>query len=59
MLDDTIRWHQPTSLNLSKGQHMKRHAMSRAGSKRQFTANAVGHHKRNFTSNPMRGGIRL
>lgn len=38
---------------------MRRHAMSRSGSKRQFTANAVRHHKRNFSGNPMRGGIRL
>lgn len=38
---------------------MKRHAMSRSGSKRHFTANAVGHHRKNFSTNPMRGGIRL
>lgn len=38
---------------------MKRHAMSRSGSKRHFTANALGHHKINFKGSPMRGGIRL
>lgn len=38
---------------------MKRHSMSRAGSRRHFTANAVRHHKYNFSANPMRGGIRL
>lgn len=38
---------------------MKRFSMSRGGSKRQFTANAVRHHKYNFGGNPMRGGIRL
>nr|QJB20099.1 MAG: hypothetical protein [Microvirus sp.] len=38
---------------------MKRFQMSRSGSRRQFTSNAVRHHKRNFGLNPMRGGIRL
>lgn len=38
---------------------MRRFQMSRGGSRRQFTANAVCHHKRNFAANPMRGGIRL
>lgn len=38
---------------------MKRHSMSRSGSRADFTRNAVRHHKYNFSSNPMRGGIRL
>lgn len=38
---------------------MRRQAMSRSHSRAQFTANAVRHHKRNFSANPMRGGIRL
>lgn len=38
---------------------MRRHNLSRGGSRKLFTANAVRHHKRNFASNPMRGGIRL
>ena len=37
---------------------MKRRAMGRNESKRQFTRNAVKHHRKNF-ANPMRGGIRL
>lgn len=37
----------------------KRFQMSRGGSRRQFTSNALRHHKRNFGKNPMRGGIRL
>lgn len=38
---------------------MKRHSMSRNASRRQFTANAVRHHVKNFPAAPMRGGIRL
>lgn len=38
---------------------MRRHGMSRSGSRAHFTANAVRHHQRNFAGNPMRGGIRL
>lgn len=38
---------------------MKRSAMSRQGSKRHFTANAVRHHVANYRGAPMRGGIRL
>lgn len=38
---------------------MRRHSLSRSGSKRLFTANAVRHHSFNFGANPMRGGIRL
>ncbi|WNK14650.1 MAG: hypothetical protein [Microvirus sp.] len=38
---------------------MFRSKMSRSGSRKHFTKNAVRHHKKNFTSNPMRGGIRL
>lgn len=39
---------------------MMRRGMSRSGSKKHFTANAVRHHRKNFASgNPMRGGIRL
>lgn len=38
---------------------MKRRSMSRSGSRSLFTATASGHHKKNFTTNPMRGGIRL
>lgn len=36
-----------------------RHKMGSQASKRHFTSNAVRHHKRNFSANPMRGGIRL
>lgn len=38
---------------------MKRFKLSRGGSKALFTGNAVRHHSFNFSSNPMRGGIRL
>ncbi|WNK13514.1 MAG: hypothetical protein [Microvirus sp.] len=38
---------------------MRRHSMSRKASKSSFTRHAVKHHKKNFSSNPMRGGIRL
>lgn len=37
----------------------KRSAMSRSGSRSDFTRHAVRHHKKNFSANPMRGGIRL
>lgn len=37
---------------------MKRHAMSRSGSRKSFTRHASRTHKRNL-GNPMRGGIRL
>ena len=37
---------------------MKRFKMSKRSSKRNFTRNAIGTHKKNITS-PMRGGIRL
>jgi len=37
----------------------KRFAMSRGGSRRNFTANAVRHHKFNLQGTPMRGGIRM
>lgn len=38
---------------------MRRHKMSRSGSKRLFTKTASKQHRRNFGPNPMRGGIRL
>lgn len=38
---------------------MRRRQMSRAGSRSLFTATAVRHHVKNFSGNPMRGGIRL
>lgn len=39
---------------------MKRHAMSKHGSRIHFTKHAVRTHKRNIPSRvPMRGGIRL
>lgn len=38
---------------------MKRRKMSRQGSKRLFTATASRTNKRNISSAPMRGGIRL
>jgi len=38
---------------------MFRSKMSRSGSRKNFTKNAVRHHKKNFSANPMRGGIRL
>ncbi|WNK13773.1 MAG: hypothetical protein [Microvirus sp.] len=38
---------------------MFRKKMSPAGSRRDFTNNAVRHHKKNTPRNPMRGGIRL
>ncbi|WNK12428.1 MAG: hypothetical protein [Microvirus sp.] len=38
---------------------MFRKKMGRSASKKHFTRNATGHHKKNFSSNPMRGGIRL
>lgn len=33
--------------------------MSRKGSRRMFSKNAVRTHKRNVSARPMRGGIRL
>lgn len=39
---------------------MKRHKMSKSGSKRLFTATAAKVHRKNIpTAVPMRGGIRL
>lgn len=38
---------------------MKRHSMSKGSSRRNFTRGAAKTHKYNFTTNPMRGGIRL
>lgn len=39
---------------------MRRFKMSSSSSRKNFTRNAVRHHKKNFqTGNPMRGGIRL
>lgn len=38
---------------------MYRQKMSGSRSKRLFSKTASGHHKRNFSPNPMRGGIRL
>lgn len=38
---------------------MKRRKLGRSESKRQFTRHGVGHHRKNFAGNPMRGGIRL
>lgn len=38
---------------------MRRRSMGRGESRRNFTNNAVRHHKKNFAANPMRGGIRL
>lgn len=38
---------------------MRRHKMSRRGSKRLFTATASRSHRKNFSTGPMRGGIRL
>lgn len=37
----------------------KRYKMSRSGSRRHFTKNAVRVNKRNVSAGPMRGGIRL
>lgn len=37
----------------------KRHAISKAASKRSFTQHAVKTHKYNVQGAPMRGGIRL
>lgn len=37
----------------------KRRRMSRRSSKRQFRYGAMKTHRKNFTSGPMRGGIRL
>lgn len=37
---------------------MKRFKMNNKASKKNFTRNA-GSHPRNFSANPMRGGIRL
>lgn len=39
---------------MKKRQHMSRHA-----SKKVFKKTAKGHHPKNQTRNPMRGGIRL
>lgn len=36
-----------------------RRKMGRRESKKSFTRGAVRKHKKNFKSNPMRGGIRL
>lgn len=38
---------------------MKRHAMSRRSSKKNFSRNASMTHVKNIRSKPMRGGIRL
>jgi len=38
---------------------MKRHKMSKSQSRRSFTKGASYSHKKNFSTNPMRGGIRL
>jgi len=38
---------------------MKRHKMSKSGSKRLFTATASKTHTKNVQGAPMRGGIRL
>jgi len=38
---------------------MRRSSLSRSGSKALFTGNAVRHKSINYTSRPMRGGIRL
>lgn len=38
---------------------MRRAGMSKYGSRKSFTRNAVRHHRRNFSGAPMRGGIRL
>lgn len=38
---------------------MKRHALSSSGSRRLFSKTGSRTHKKNMTSNPMRGGIRL
>lgn len=37
---------------------MRRHRMTRRGSRRHFSRNARSH-KRNFNSRPMRGGFRI
>lgn len=38
---------------------MFRSKMSRSHSRADFTSKAVRHHRKNFSGNPMRGGIRL
>lgn len=38
---------------------MRRHSMSRRGSRRSFTRGASRVHKKNLMSHVMRGGIRL
>lgn len=38
---------------------MRRHKMSRSGSKKLFTRTASKQHRRNTGPAPMRGGIRL
>lgn len=38
---------------------MKRYKMSKGGSRRDFTQNAVKKHKFNGGARPMRGGFRL
>lgn len=38
---------------------MNRRKMSRKGSRKLFSKTASRTHKRNLSSNPMRGGIRL
>lgn len=38
---------------------MFRSKMSRSGSRKHFTKNAVRHHVKNYRGAPMRGGIRL
>jgi len=38
---------------------MKRHKMSRTGSRKHFSKNASKTHVRNVADAPMRGGIRL
>lgn len=38
---------------------MRRHSMNQRSSKRTFTKYASRSHRKNFSPNPMRGGIRL
>lgn len=38
---------------------MKRHGMSRHGSRKSFKRGAMNVNRRNFAPGPMRGGIRL
>lgn len=38
---------------------MKRHGMSRSGSRKHFSSHASHTHVKNIRAKPMRGGIRL